>query len=45
MTILIYPLDANEPPMFARTFRRTTDANDYVAFWRGIGSCRIVRRA
>lgn len=43
MTILIYPLADGQPAMFAQTFNRRADARDYIAFWRGVGCCRIVR--
>jgi len=41
--VTIYPLDASEPAMFARSFCRKQDADDYENFWRRLGCCRIER--
>jgi hypothetical protein len=44
-TVLIYPLGDALPiePLFGQVFERKIDADDYVAFWRRLGSCHIKR--
>jgi hypothetical protein len=44
-TVSIYPLVDKLPvvPTFAQQFERKIDADDYVAFWRRLGSCHIKR--
>lgn len=41
--VLVYPLALGEPAMFARTFARPVDADDYEHFWRGLGACHLRR--
>lgn len=44
ITILIFPLALGQPAMFARSFTRKIDAQDYEDFWRRLGSCHIQRQ-
>jgi len=44
VTINVFPLAPSQPAMFMRQFDRASDADDYEAFWRRLGQCRIVRR-
>lgn len=41
--VLVFPLAVGEPAMFERSFARPVDADDYEAFWRGLG-CAHIRR-
>lgn len=46
MTIVtIYALTMPPAPMFRQAFARQVDADDYIAFWRRLGSCHIKWRA
>lgn len=42
--ILIFPLALGQFAMFAWTFARPIDADDYEAMWRKIGCCHIRRQ-
>lgn len=42
MTVVtIYALSMPPYAMFRREFDRPVDADDYIAFWRKLGSCHI----
>lgn len=45
ITVLIYPLVDTLPivPTFKQEFDRKIDADDYVEFWRRLGSCHVKR--
>lgn len=43
ITVTIFSLTMPPSPMFARTFARRIDADDYVAFWRRLTPCHIRR--
>lgn len=39
--VTIYALSMPPYAMFRREFARQVDADDYIAFWRKLGSCHI----
>ena len=43
--IVIFALSMPPAPMFARSFARSIDADDYEAFWRALGCCHVRREA
>lgn len=41
--VLVFPMAVGEPAMFARSFARLVDADDYEQFWRSLGCCHLRR--
>ncbi|TIR34530.1 MAG: hypothetical protein E5X35_07380 [Mesorhizobium sp.] len=39
--VTIYALSMPPYAMFRREFERPVDADDYIAFWRRLGSCHV----
>lgn len=43
IVVTVFALTLPPSPMFRRVFDRAVDADDYVAFWRRLGSCHLKR--